>query len=102
MAKAGLSVVLIERGEYPGAKNVMGGVMYGRMLADLIPAFAAEAPIERVIVEERLWITTDDSAVPLGHKTAAAHGDIPNSCNVLRAQFDRRFAFNADEQRAFP
>jgi len=25
MAKAGLRVVLIERGEYPGAKNVMGG-----------------------------------------------------------------------------
>src|SRR5437016_1674629 len=101
MAKAGLSVVLIERGEYPGAKNVMGGVMYGRMLADLIPTFAAEAPIERVIVEERLWITTDDSAVTLGHKTAAAHGDIPNAFTVLRAKFDRWFASKAEEAGAF-
>jgi electron transfer flavoprotein-quinone oxidoreductase len=100
MAKAGLSVVLIERGEYPGAKNVMGGVMYGRMLADLIPKFATEAPIERTIVEERLWITTDDSAVTIGHKTAAPHGTIPNAFTVLRAKFDRWFASKAEEAGA--
>ena len=101
MAKAGLSVVLIERGEYPGAKNVMGGVMYGRMLADLIPTFAAEAPIERVIMEERLWITTDDSAVILGHKTAAPHDEVPNAFTVLRAKFDRWFASKAEQAGAF-
>src|SRR5438309_11095592 len=95
MAKAGLSVVLIERGEYPGGQNVMGGVMYGRMLADLIPTFAAEAPIERVIVEERLWITTDDPAVTLGHKTAAAHGQIQNPFTVRRVNCDLWFAFGA-------
>ncbi len=100
MAKAGLSVVLIERGEYPGAKNVMGGVMYGRMLADLIPAFASEAPIERVIVDERLWITTDDSAVTIGHKTAGRSGEIPNAFTVLRAKFDRWFASKAEEAGA--
>jgi electron transfer flavoprotein-quinone oxidoreductase len=101
MAKAGLSVVLIERGEYPGAKNVMGGVMYGRMLADVIPTFAAEAPIERVIVEERLWITTEDSAVTVGHKTAAPPGSIPNAFTVLRAKFDRWFASKAEDAGAF-
>lgn len=101
MAKAGLSVVLLERGEYPGAKNVMGGVMYGRMLADLIPTFPAEAPIERVIVEERLWITTDDSAVTIGHKAAHHDGEVPNAFSVLRAQFDRWFASKAEEAGAF-
>jgi len=101
MAKAGLSVVLVERGEYPGAKNVMGGVMYGRMLADLIPTFASEAPIERVIVEERLWITTDDSAVSVGHKAAGSRGDPPNAFTVLRAKFDRWFASKAEEAGAF-
>lgn len=96
MAKAGLSVVLIERGEYPGAKNVMGGVMYGRMLADLIPDFATQAPIERVIVEERLWITTEDSAISIGHKTAPHHDGVPNAFTVLRATFDRWFAARAE------
>lgn len=100
IAKAGLSVVLIERGEYPGAKNVMGGVMYGRMLADLIPDFASQAPIERVIVEERLWIATGDSALNISHKTAAGHGGVPNAFTVLRARFDRWFAGKAEEAGA--
>jgi electron transfer flavoprotein-quinone oxidoreductase len=100
MAKAGLGVVLLERGDYPGAKNVMGGVMYGRMLADVIPDFMTHAPIERVIVEERLWIATDDSAVSIGHKTANSHGEIPNAFTVLRAPFDRWFASKAEEAGA--
>ena len=39
MARAGLSVVVLERGEYPGAKNVQGAVLYSRMLHDLTPEF---------------------------------------------------------------
>ncbi|MDQ7818987.1 MAG: FAD-dependent oxidoreductase [Armatimonadota bacterium] len=100
MARAGLNVVLIERGDYPGAKNVMGGVMYGRMLADLVPAFAREAPIERVIVEERVWLTTEDSAVTVGFKTASPPGEVPNAFTVLRARFDRWFASKAEEAGA--
>lgn len=106
MARAGLSVVLFERGEYPGAKNVMGGVMYGRMLADVLPETFAQAPMERVIVEERVWMATPSSAVSVGFRSAA-HGDgdragrapggnFPNAFTVLRAQFDRWFAAQAE------
>lgn len=28
LAKAGLNVAVIERGDFPGSKNVMGGVLY--------------------------------------------------------------------------
>lgn len=96
MAKAGLTVVVLERGEYPGAKNVMGGVMYGHMLAELVPTFPETAPIERVIAEERVWVTTADSAVSIGHKSAHAAGPVPNAFTVLRAQFDRWFAAQAE------
>jgi electron transfer flavoprotein-quinone oxidoreductase len=110
MARAGLSVVLFERGEYPGAKNVMGGVMYGRMLADVLGESAAQAPMERRIVEERLWMATPSSAVSVGYRSAA-HGEtvggpraetaqaaagVPNAFTVLRAQFDRWFAAQAE------
>ncbi|MDR7585362.1 MAG: FAD-dependent oxidoreductase [Armatimonadota bacterium] len=98
LARAGLSVVLFERGEYPGAKNVMGGVMYGRMLADLIPEFWTQAPIERVVVEERVWLATPTSAVSVGYRSAAhgpGHG-MPNAFTVLRARFDRWFAAQAE------
>ncbi|HEV8339335.1 MAG TPA: FAD-dependent oxidoreductase [bacterium] len=110
MARAGLSVVLFERGEYPGAKNVMGGVMYGRMLADVLGEAAAQAPMERRVVEERLWMATPSSAVSVGYRSAA-HGArsasptegtaparvaVPNAFTVLRAQFDRWFAAQAE------
>ena len=31
LAQAGLEVVLVERGPYPGSKNLSGGVLYGRI-----------------------------------------------------------------------
>ena len=31
-AKNGLKVLQIERGEYPGSKNVMGGVLYRKQI----------------------------------------------------------------------
>ena len=36
MAKAGLNVALLQRGEYPGAKNVQGAVLYSKMLQDVV------------------------------------------------------------------
>lgn len=104
MARAGLSVVLVERGEYPGAKNVMGGVMYGRMAAEVVPEFWTQgAPIERVVVEERIWLATDDSAVSVSHRSpeGAYHPDgCPNAFTVLRAKWDRWFAQKAEEAGA--
>jgi electron transfer flavoprotein-quinone oxidoreductase len=105
MARAGLSVVLVERGEYPGAKNVMGGVLYGRMVADVVPEFWTQgAPVERVVVEERLWLATDHGAVSVGHRSPdmAFHPDgCPNAFTVLRAKWDRWFAQKAEEAGAF-
>lgn len=66
MAKSGLKVALIERGEFPGSKNLFGGVVYRKQLEDLIPDFWQEAPLERTIVEQRLWILAEDSAASLG------------------------------------
>ena len=35
LAKAGRDVILVERGAFPGAKNVYGGVVYGRILDEV-------------------------------------------------------------------
>ncbi len=37
LARAGRSVCLLERGPFPGSKNMYGGVVYGRILDTLIP-----------------------------------------------------------------
>ena len=96
MARAGLSVVLFERAERPGQKNVMGGVMYGRMLAEVLPEFWKSAPMERVIVDERLWLTAPESVVTMGHKHVPHALEPPNAFTVLRVPFDAWFAAQAE------
>ena len=39
MAKEGLKVLQLERGEYPGSKNVQGAILYANALEKLIPDF---------------------------------------------------------------
>ena len=39
LARQGLSVVLVERGDTPGAKNLSGGVLYGRVLDEVFARF---------------------------------------------------------------
>jgi len=39
LAKMKFNVLMVERGKYPGAKNVMGGRMYAHALNMLIPEF---------------------------------------------------------------
>ena len=38
LARAGLACCLLERGPFPGSKNMYGGVVYGRILDTLLPA----------------------------------------------------------------
>ncbi|WP_028782579.1 FAD-dependent oxidoreductase [Thalassobacillus devorans] len=98
-AKNGLKVLQIERGEYPGAKNVMGGVLYKQQLEEIIPEFWKEAPIERPIVEQRMWLMDEESAITFGYKGQAwANEASYNNFTILRAKFDQWFAGKAQEQ----
>ena len=49
LARQGRSVLLIERGEAPGSKNLSGGVLYSRGIQQVFPGFLDEAPVERRI-----------------------------------------------------
>ena len=96
MAKAGLNVALLERGEYAGAKNVQGAVLYSKMLEDVVPEFWKEAPLERAIVEERLWVLTEDSGIQVGYKTGKAQTTPANCYTIIRVEFDKWFAKQAE------
>ncbi len=97
LAKAGLSAVIIERGDYPGAKTVMGGILYSHAIGEIISDFYKEAPLERPITEQRVMLLADDSSLQLGYKTQK-FSQIPyNSFSVLRAQFDGWFAQKVDQ-----
>ena len=53
MARAGLDVALVERGTFPGEKNMFGGILH-RMtsIEELLPDFWTRAPLERHIAKK--------------------------------------------------
>lgn len=103
-ARAGLKVLLIERGEYPGAKNVSGAVFYGSsILNELIPEWWEQAPVERHICRRELVLISPTTAVSLDFRSAApGYAEPPyNGFTVLRPKFDRWFAEQAEAAGAF-
>jgi len=100
MAKNGLKTVLIEKGREPGAKNMMGGVLYCGSLNDLIPNFWQEAPVERPVTRNIITFLTEDSSLSIDFKTQKFHNAPYNSFTVLRAKFDKWFASKAEEKGA--
>jgi electron transfer flavoprotein-quinone oxidoreductase len=100
MARAGLAVVVLERGEKPGGKNVMGGILYRQNLEEVVGEAWKEAPVERPIIEEQRWFLTDKAAIRLLSHKNFRHRERPNSWSVLRARFDPWFAEQAEKAGA--
>ena len=96
-AKAGLSVLLLERGRFPGAKNVSGAVFYTDVLNRMIPNFWEEAPVERWIAHHVLSVLTSDASISVKF---SKKWEKPVGVSVLRAKFDRWFAGKAEEAGA--
>src|SRR3990170_8157163 len=99
LAKMGFSVLMVERGKYPGAKNVMGGRMYTYALNRLIPDFWKEAPVERCVTHEKLTFLGNKSSVTFDFQDEELL-EPPNSFTILRAKFDQWFANRAVEAGA--
>ncbi len=103
-ARAGLNVLLIERGEYPGAKNVSGASFYGSaILNKVIPNWWERAPVERYICRRDLLLMSPTTAVSLDFRSAGpAYVEPPyNAFTILRPKFDRWFAGEAEAAGAF-
>ena len=99
-ARAGKSVVLLERGPFPGSKNMYGGVIYGRILDGLIPRWWEEAPIQRWVTRRSTMITTGTQALTIDYRTEA-WGEAPyNGATAYRPDFDNWLAQHAVEAGA--
>ena len=92
LAKAGLNVLQIERGEYPGSKNVQGAILYSDALERIIPDFRDDAPLERHIIEQRMWVLDDASFVGTHFRSDGANQPPHNRYTIIRAQFDKWFS----------
>jgi len=89
MARAGLKTILIERGQFVGAKNFFGGGMYTHALADVLPEYwERKPPFERPVTEQGYWMLSPDSVVRIMHKSEHYKQEPAEAYTVLRAQFD--------------
>lgn len=95
LARKGLKVILIERGEFPGAKNMFGGALFGRVLDEIIPEYWTKAPVERFINRKMITLLAEDSAVSLDFNSAAFKQAPYNGFVVMRTRFDRWYAVEA-------
>jgi hypothetical protein len=92
LAKAGLKVLQIERGEYPGSKNVQGAILYADALERVIPDFRDDAPLERHVIEQRVWVLDDNSFVGTHYRSDDYNKPPYNRYTIIRAQFDKWFS----------
>jgi len=101
LAKAGVDVVILERGQYPGAKNMFGGIFFADQMCELIPEFYTEAPVERFVAKKHFALLVNDSEVSLNIDSEEYKKPPYNhSYIVIRSLFDKWFAGKAEQQGA--
>jgi electron transfer flavoprotein-quinone oxidoreductase len=100
LAKEGVNVAVVERGDFPGSKNVMGGVLYTQPTAEIFPEFWKEAPLERHIVETQAWVLTERAAFKAAHRHEDFDQEPYNAFSVFRARFDKWMASKVREAGA--
>ncbi|MCA6107997.1 FAD-dependent oxidoreductase [Bradyrhizobium cenepequi] len=100
MAKRGMKVLQLERGECSGSKNVQGAILDADIVEQLIPDFRKDAPLERRLVEQRFWIMDSRSHIGLRYRFNDCNDERPNRYIVIRAQFDKWFSRKVREAGA--
>jgi electron transfer flavoprotein-quinone oxidoreductase len=97
LARAGKRVMLLERGEYPGAKNVSGAAFYGSAILDeVLPGWWEQAPVERHVTRRTLAFMSPETSVALDFRTTKYAEPPYNGFTLLRPRFDRWLAEQAE------
>jgi electron transfer flavoprotein-quinone oxidoreductase len=101
LARAGLKVVMLERGRYPGAKNMFGGLLHNTpVLNEMLPAFWERAPLERHVFQKVLAFMTPTSSVSMTFETESFDERPHNGYTVFRPVFDNWLAGEAVKEGA--
>ncbi len=100
LAQGGANVLLLERSPEAGAKNLSGGVLWGRDLDRILPNWATEMPVERHIVRKRFGFLTDDAAFSVDFDDQRWKRPPFTVHAVLRARTDAWLAKKAEEAGA--
>lgn len=101
LARAGLKVVLLERGKHPGSKNMFGGLLHNTpVLNEMLPSFWEKAPLERHVSKKTLAFMTPESSVSMTFETKNFEELPYNGGTVFRPLFDNWLAGEAVKEGA--
>ena len=98
LAGSGLDVLVLERGDYPGAKNVTGGRLYVNPVRDLFPGLFERAPLERFITHEGISLMAKGRSVTFRYSGNELRAEPHQSFSILRSKFDRWLSERVEEQ----
>lgn len=84
LAKAGKKVLLIDRADIAGEKNVFGGVIYSLQSNDIFPDFEKNAPIERAVNEQKIFLLSNSDSCQFSYKNTEK-----KAYTVIRYKWDR-------------
>jgi electron transfer flavoprotein-quinone oxidoreductase len=98
MANKGLKVLLVERGDVAGAKNMFGGMLpYCPVAEELLPGFWDQAPWERNVVKRTLTIVSEASTMSMAFESDNFDNPPYNGFTLFRPVFDKWYAEKARE-----
>lgn len=100
LARDGWSVCLLERGSYPGSKNMYGGVIYPRVLDGLLPNWREDMPVQRWVTRRATMVMTETQSLTLDYRTSAWGSPPYNGATSFRPELDRWLAGKAVEAGA--
>jgi electron transfer flavoprotein-quinone oxidoreductase len=95
LARAGRSVCLLERGPFPGSKNMYGGVVYPRVLDDVLPRWWEDAPIQRWVARRSTMLVSGEKALTVDYRSDAWAEPPYNGATAYRPDWDSWLADKA-------
>jgi electron transfer flavoprotein-quinone oxidoreductase len=96
-----LTVLVLERGDFSGSKNVTGGRIYLGPIRRFMPDLWEEAPFERHVTKEALTLISGDSSTSFQLSSQRMNQRPYPSYTILRSTFDRWFADKVMEKGAY-
>ena len=101
LADSGMTVIVLERGDFSGSKNVTGGRIYLNPIRNYLPDLWKEAPLERHVTKELLTLMGKTNSTTLELYSDRFNREPYPSYTILRAKFDRWFADFVSQKGVF-
>ena len=87
LADNGKKVLIVDRANEAGEKNMFGGAIYTHQTQEIFPEFWKSAPIERGISEQKIFMLTDTESNEINNNTYKQNEF--NAYSVNRAKWDK-------------